>query len=152
LRRISAGVGDVGARDLDGLGVWRAEFAEAMEFSEGPGLGAFEAGFGALDVGQFFVDALLVQAEAEVVIAVAIFAVILGLVIVETFVGDGSGDGPGAAETPFGDGDALDEMEFKDGGGLERIDIILLELVEESAIFCAEYDGAGGKAVFYGVL
>ena len=111
---------------MDGFGVWWTEFAEAMEFSEGAGLGSFEAGFGAFYARQFFVDALLVDADAEVVVAVAIFAVVLSFVILKAFVGDGSGDGPGAAEAPLGDGDALDEVEFQDGGGLERIDIILL--------------------------
>ena len=117
------------------MGVWRAKFAEVMEFGESAGLGAFKAGFGALDVGEFFLNALLVDAEAEVVIAGAIFAVVLGFVVVETFVGDGGGDGPGAAEAPLGNGDALDEMEFKNGGGLEGIDIILLELFKKSVVF-----------------
>jgi hypothetical protein len=87
---------------------------------------------------------LLVDADAEVVVTVAIFAVVLSFVILKAFVGDGSGDGPGAAETPLGDRDALDEVEFQDGGGLERIDIILLELFEKLVIFGAEDDGARG--------
>ena len=145
---VAAGGGDVRARDLNGLRVRRAEFAEAMELSEGAGLAAFKAGDGVLDGGSFFADMSLVEAEAKVVVEVAIVAVVLLFAVRHGFIGDGGFDGPGAADAPFGDGDALDEMEFEEVGGLEGIDITLLEFRKKLVTFRAEDDSSGGKAVF----
>ena len=149
---IAAGGGDVGARDLDGFGFRRTDFAEAMEFSEGAGLGSFEAGFGALDGSEFPIDAFLINAEAEIAVAITIFAIILSFVIGQALVGDGGFDGPGATHAPLSDCDVLDEMEFEDGARLERIDIVLFEFFKKRVIFGAEDDGSGSKAVLYCVL
>ena len=149
---VSAGGGDVGTRDLNGLGAGRTEFAEAMEFSEGAGLGSFKAGFGAFNGGDVRFDALLVEAEAVIAVTAAILPIVLFLVIGHAAVSDGNRDGPGAAHAPLSDGDALNEVKFEDGAGLERIDIILFELFKKLVAFCAEDDRSGGKAVFYCVL
>ena len=151
-RGVAAGGGDVGASDLNGLGIGRAEFAKAMELGEGAGLGSFEAGFGAFGGGDRLFHALLVDTEAIIGVAVANFTIVLGLVIEDALVGDGGGDGPGAAQAPLGDGEVLDEMEFEDGARLEGIDIILLDLFKKGHVFRAEDDSSGGKAVLYGVL
>ena len=152
LGRVAAGGGDVGASDLNGLGVGRAKFAEAVELGEGAGLGTFEAGFGAFGRGDLFFYAFLVDTEAIVGVAVANFAIVLSFMIDNALVSDGGGDGPGAAHTPFGDGEVLDEMEFEDGARLERIDIILLDLFKKGHVLSAEDDGSGGKAVLYRIL
>ena len=149
---IAAGGGDVGAVDLDGLGVRRTEFAKAVELSEGAGLAAFKAGQGDLDGEDCFVDMSLVETEAEVGVENTIFALVLRLVIAHGFIGDGSFDEVGAANAPFSDGDVLDKVEFEEIGGLQGIDIALLELREKLLAFRAEDDSSGGKAVFNGVL
>ena len=149
---IAAGGGDVRASNLNGLGVWRTKFAKAVELREGAGLAAFKAGQSDLDGEGCFVGMSLVEAEAEVGVENAIFALVLSLVIAHGFIGDGSFDDVGAADAPFGDGNVLDEVEFEEVGGLEGIDIALLELGEKLLTFRAEDDSSGGKAVFNGVL
>ena len=149
---IAAGGGDVGASNLNGLGVWRTKFAKAVELSKGAGLAAFKAGEGDLDGEGCFVGMSLVEAEAEVGVENAILALVLSLVIPHGFILDGSFYDVGAANAPFGDGNVLDQVEFEEIGGLEGIDIALLELGEKLLTFCAEDDSSGGKAVFNGVL
>ena len=116
---------------MDGLRISGAEFAEAVEFSEGADLDSFKARFSSLDRGEFLFDSGLVQAVTEVVIETGILAFIVELIADDAFVGNGSFEGPSAADAPLGDGDALDQVEFEDGGGLEGVDIIPLELFEK---------------------
>ena len=110
---IAASGGDVGAVDLNGLGVRRAEFAKTVELGEGAGLAAFKAGESDLDGEGYFVDMSLVETDAEVGVENAIFALVLSLAIAHGFISDGSFDHVGAADAPFGDGNVLDEVEFE---------------------------------------
>ena len=141
---IAAGGGDVGAGDLDGKSAGGADLAEAEELSEGAGAGSFKVGFGFIDGGELLFDAGVVDAGAEVVIELGIFLVILQLVLEDALVGDGGSDGIGAVQAPLGDSEVLDDVEFEDGAGLERIDIILLQLVKKGVVLIAENDTSGG--------
>ncbi|HME08656.1 MAG TPA: hypothetical protein VKG25_16490 [Bryobacteraceae bacterium] len=149
---IAAGGGDVWASDLNGLCTFGTDLAEAMELGHGPGASPFQAGGGTLERGGILFDSHLVEGEAVVVIQAGVLAVILIFVPGDADVVDGGVDGPGAANAPLGDGDVLDEMEFEDSTRLERIDIILLELIKKGVILITEDDRSGGKAMLYGVL
>jgi len=148
---VASGGGDVVTIELGGLGVGGAELAEDDELGESAGVGTFTAGFRALDESEFALDARVVDAEAVIVVAVGIFAVVLGTVIEEGPVVDGRGDDLGPVQAPIGGDHALDDVEFGDGAGLEGIEVILLVLFEQGIAFPAENDHPGGKAMFHGV-
>ena len=148
---IAAGGGDVVAGELDGLDASGAEFADDDELGEGAGMGSLEGGFGALDGGEFLVDADLAEAEAVIVVAIGIFAVVLGFVIGEGLVVDGGGDGLGPVQAPIGGDHALDQVKFGDGAGLEGFEVVVLELFKQGVALIAEDDRSGGQAMFDGV-
>ena len=65
---ITAGIRDTRADGSDGLCIGRPEFAKTMEFGEIAVLGSFEAGDGATDGLDLFLDLFLGFGGAEVVI------------------------------------------------------------------------------------
>ena len=66
-------------------------------------------------------------------------------------IGEGGFYGPSSADAPLSDGHALDEIELEGVGGLERINIILLQLFKKGVIFIAEDDRSSGESVFQGI-
>jgi len=137
--------------ELDGLGASGAEFAEDDELGEGAGVGTFEACFGAFDEREVLGDPGLVDAEAIIVVAVGIFAVVLGLVIEDALVLDGRGDDLGPVQPPVGGDHALDQVKFGDATGLEGFEVVVLELFKKGVALIAKDDRSGRKAMFYGV-
>ena len=129
---VAAGGCDVVTIELDGLGASGAEFAEDDELGEGAGVGTFEACFGAFDEREVLGDPGLVDAEAIIVVAVGIFAVVLGLVIEDALVLDGRGDDLGPVQPPVGGDHALDQVKFGDGAGLESFEVVVLELFKKA--------------------
>jgi hypothetical protein len=91
------------------------------------------------------------EAEAEVLIEIGIFFFVEVTIPDEVVVSEGGLDGPDSANAPLSGGHAMDEFKLEEIGGLKRIDISLLEFLEESVILIAEDDGSGAEPVFEGV-